>query len=120
MCGGWGREQRCILYHFLRVKEVMQSAELSLKRNQTINDVYIVVVVCVSSSGGGGGGSVCVRVFARVCVCILYVCARACVFVIIILWLYKFSTQGRRRMRDNGVGPGWTDDECVHFMTTKA
>lgn len=53
-----------------------------------------------------------VSMSARVSVCI---CA-CCLFFL----LYKFSIQGRLEKRDNGLGPGWTDDECVHFMTTKA
>lgn len=52
----------------------------------------------------------------------MHVCTRLrlylCVFVI--FSLYKCSIQGRPKKRDNGLGPGWTDDECVHFMTTKA
>lgn len=52
----------------------------------------------------------------------MHVCASLCLYlcVFVIFPLYKFSIQGRPEKRDNGLGPGWTDDECVHFMTTKA
>lgn len=48
-----------------------------------------------------------------------------CVFVIFIyffppLRFINFPFKVVRRRRDNGLGPGWTDDECVHFVTTKA
>ncbi len=50
------------------------------------------------------------------------VCVRLCLYlcVSVIFSLYKFSIQGHPEKRHNGLGPGWTDDECVHFMTTKA
>lgn len=53
----------------------------------------------------------------------MHVCGRLCLYLcvfVIFFSLYKFSIQGRPEKRDNGLGPGWTDDECVHFMTTKA
>ena len=61
-----------------------------------------------------------------------HVCARlaivfVCVFVIFIylfffspLCFINFPFKVVRRRRDNGLSPGWTDDECVHFVTTKA
>lgn len=44
--------------------------------------------------------------------------ASTTLFVFVLL--YKFSIQGRLAKRDNALGPEWTDDKCVYFMTTKA
>lgn len=41
-----------------------------------------------------------------------------CAFVFFAL--YKFFRSRSSEEEDNGAGPRWTDDECVHLMTTKA
>lgn len=65
------------------------------------------------------------------CVCVVLGEADVCagvhegttlfVFVCFLFFIfYKISFQGRLAKRDNALGPEWTDDKCVHFMTTKA
>lgn len=46
-----------------------------------------------------------------------------CAFVFFCWFFLRFvnlSAQGRPKKGDNGAGPWWMDDECVHLMTTKA